>query len=104
MNNEEHYEKVINRITEIINSLCEEFTGLTAYIRSCDDKQKSLEITFVYIPLMSEMYNPHIFNRTNGVFTIHPYDVVDFNAFEYFFRKCVIKEVINNKGNVEFIL
>ena len=104
MNNEEHYEKVINRITEIINSLCEEFTGLTAYIRNCDDKQKSLEITFVYSPLIIEIYNPNTFNRIKGIFTIHPYDVVDFNAFEYFFRKRVIKEVINNKDNVEFVL
>ena len=113
MSNTGLYEEkdTINKIVEITKSLCEEFPGLTTYVRNCDNrrsgdyvlpyKYQGLEITFVYIPLMIDINNPHIFSHRHCFFTVYPHDIVDLDVFEKVFRKTVIKEVINNKDRFE---
>ena len=75
-------------ILEIIDSLRYEFPGLMVFTREINSE--SLEITFIYIPLMINERNPH-------VFTINYCDIVNFNTFEHLFRERVINEVIKGE-------
>ena len=80
-------------ILEIIDSLHEEFPGLMVFTREINSG--SLEITFIYIPLMINEHNPHVFSHNRcSVFTINYCDIVNFNTFEHLFRERVINEVI----------
>ena len=72
-------------ILEITDSLRYEFPGLMVFAREINSG--SLEITFIYIPLLIDDNNPH-------VFTINYCDIVNFNTFENLFRERVINEVI----------
>ena len=72
-------------ILEFTDSLREEFPGLMFFAREINSG--SLEITFIYNPLMINERNPH-------VFIINYHDIVNFNTFEQVFRERVIKEVI----------
>ena len=83
-------------ILEIINSLRYEFPGLMVFAREINSG--SLEITFIYIPLMIDDNNPHIFSHNRcSVFTINYCDIVNFNTFEHLFRERVINEVIKGE-------
>ena len=75
-------------ILEIIDSLRYEFPGLMVFTREINSE--SLEITFIYISLMINERNPH-------VFTINYCDIVNFNTFEHLFRERVINEVIKGE-------
>ena len=80
-------------ILEITHSLPEEFPGLMVFTREINSG--SLEITFIYIPLMINEHNPHVFSHNRcSVFTINYCDIVNFNTFEHLFRERVINEVI----------
>ena len=80
-------------ILEIAHSLPEEFPGLMVFTREINSG--SLEITFIYIPLMINEHNPHVFSHNRcSVFTINYCDIVNFNTFEHLFRERVINEVI----------
>ena len=72
-------------ILEITDSLRDEFPGLMVFAREINSG--TLEITFIYIPLMINERNPHVFN-------INYQDIVNFNTFEQVFRERVINEVI----------
>ena len=83
-------------ILEIIDSLRYEFTGLMVFAREINSG--SLEITFIYIPLMIDDNNPHVFSHNRcSVFTINYCDIVNFNTFEHLFRERVINEVIKGE-------
>ena len=87
------HEDYKHMILEIINSLRYEFPGLMVFAREINSG--SLEITFIYIPLMIDDNNPHIFSHNRcSVFTINYHDIVNFNTFEQVFRERVINEVI----------
>ena len=75
-------------ILEIIDSLRYEFPGLMVFTREINSG--TLEITFIYIPLMIDERNPH-------VFTINYCDIDNFNTFEQLFRERVINEVIKGE-------
>lgn len=80
-------------ILEITHSLPEEFPGLMVFTREINSG--SLEITFIYIPLMINEQNPHVFSHNRcSVFTINYCDIVNFNTFEHLFRERVKNEVI----------
>ena len=80
-------------ILEITYSLPEEFPGLMVF--ASEINSGSLEITFIYIPLMIDDNNPHVFsNNRCSVFNINYRDIVNFNTFEQLFRERVINEVI----------
>ena len=87
-------EEIINRICEIIKSLCEEFPGLSASIGNTKDRMyvgdytlpsafQCLEIDFNYI----NVYNSYIIN---------PREILDLDLFEKKFRFRVINEVIRD--------
>ena len=83
-------------ILEIVNSLCYEFPGLMVFTKEINSR--SLEITFIYIPLMINEQNPHVFSHDRcSVFTINYNDIVNFNTFEQVFREHVINEVIKGE-------
>ena len=83
-------------ILEIINSLRYEIPGLMVFTREINSG--SLEITFIYIPLMINEHNPHVFSHNRcSVFTINYCDIVNFNTFEHLFRERVINEVIKGE-------
>ena len=83
-------------ILEIIYSLPEEFPGLMVFTREINSG--SLEITFIYIPLIINEHNPHVFsNNRCSVFTINYCDIVNFSTFEHLFRERVINEVIKGE-------
>ena len=83
-------------ILEITYSLPEEFPGLMVFTREINSG--SLEITFIYIPLMINEHNPHVFSHNRcSVFTINYCDIVNFNTFEHLFRERVINEVIKGE-------
>ena len=75
-------------ILEIADSLRYEFPGLMVFAREINSG--SLEITFIYIPLMIDDRNPHVFN-------INYRDIDNFNTFEQLFRERVINEVIKGE-------
>ena len=80
-------------ILEIIHSLPEEFPGLMVFAREINSG--SLEITFIYIPLMINENNLHVFSHNRcSVFNINYRDIDNFNTFEQVFRERVINEVI----------
>ena len=92
-------EEIINRICEIIKSLCEEFPGLSASIGNTKDRMyvgdyalppafQCLEIDFNYI----YVYNSYIIN---------PREILDLDLFEKNFRKRVINEVIHRDDGVK---
>ena len=82
-------------ILEIADSLCYEFPGLMVFAREINSG--SLEITFIYIQLMIDERNPHVFNHKCSIFNINYYDIDNFNTFEQVFREQVINEVIKGE-------
>ena len=82
-------------ILEIINSLRYEVPGLMAFAREINSG--SLEITFIYNPLMIDDHNPHVFSHRCSVFNINYRDIDNFNTFEQLFRERVINEVIKGE-------
>ena len=82
-------------ILEITYSLPEEFPGLMVFTREINSG--SLEITFIYIPLMIDEHNPHVYHNRCSVFTINYCDIVNFNTFEHLFRERIINEVIKGE-------
>ena len=83
-------------ILEITYSLPEEFPGLMVFTREINSG--SLEITFIYIPLMINENNPHVFSHNRcSVFNINYHDIDNFNTFEQVFRERVINEVIKGE-------
>ena len=91
--------EIINEISEITKSLCEEFPGLSASISNTKDKIyvgdyalppefQCLEIDFNYI----DVYNSYIIN---------PREILDLDLFEKNFRKRVINEVIHRDDGVK---
>ena len=83
-------------ILEIAYSLPEEFPGLMVF--ASEINSGSLEITFIYIPLIINEDNPHVFsNNRCSVFTINYCDIVNFNTFEHLFRERIINEVIKGE-------
>ena len=83
-------------ILEITYSLPEDFPGLMVFTREINSG--SLEITFIYIPLMIDDNSPHVFsNNRCSVFNINYRDIVNFNTFEQLFRERVINEVIKGE-------
>ena len=83
-------------ILEIIYSLPEEFPGLMVFTREINSG--SLEVTFIYIPLMINEHNPHVFSHNRcSVFNINYRDIDNFNTFEQVFRERVINEVIKGE-------
>ena len=86
--------EIINGISEITKSLCEEFPGLSASISNTKDRMyvgdytlppafQCLEIDFNYI----NVYNSYIIN---------PREILDLDLFEKKFRFRVINEVIRD--------
>ena len=86
--------EIINEISEITKSLCEEFPGLSASISNTKDRMyvgdytlppafQCLEIDFNYI----YVYNSYIIN---------PREILDLDLFEKKFRFRVINEVIRD--------
>ena len=82
-------------ILEIAYSLPEEFPGLMVF--ASEINSGSLEITFIYIPLMINENNPHVFSHRCSVFNINYRDIDNFNTFEQLFRERIIKEVIKGE-------
>ena len=82
-------------ILEITYSLPEEFPGLMVF--ASEINSGSLEITFIYIPLMINENNPHVFSHRCSVFNINYRDIDNFNTFEQLFRERIIKEVIKGE-------
>ena len=83
-------------ILEITDSLRDEFPGLMVFAREINSG--TLEITFIYIPLMINECNPHVFSHNRcSVFNINYQDIVNFNTFEQVFRERVINEVIKGE-------
>ena len=87
-------EEIINRICEIIKSLCEEFPGLSASIGNTKDRMyvgdyalppafQCLEIDFRY-------------NFTYANYIINPREILDLDLFKKKFRFRVINEVIRD--------
>ena len=81
-------EEITNKIEEIINSLCGEFTGLSATVRNTKDKAyfQCLEMDF--------RYNTNSFNHSSNKYIINPREIFDLDMFENKLRKMVINEVI----------
>ena len=82
-------------ILEIINSLRYEFPGLMVFAREINNG--SLEITFIYIPLIIDDHNPDVFSNRCSVFNINYRDIDNFNTFEQLFRERIINEVIKGE-------
>ena len=83
-------------ILETTYSLPEEFPGLMVF--ASEINSGSLEITFIYIPLIINEDNPHVFSHNRcSVFTINYCDIVDFNTFKQLFRERIINEVIKGE-------
>ena len=83
-------------ILEIIDSLRYECPGLMVFAREINSG--TLEITFIYIPLMIDDHNPHVFSHNRcSVFNINYRDIDNFNTFEQVFREQVINEVIKGE-------
>ena len=89
------YEDYRYMILEIINSLRYEYPGLMIFAREINSG--TLEITFIYIPLIIDELNPHVFSNRCSVFNINYYDIDNFNTFEQVFRERVINEVIKGE-------
>ena len=87
-------------ILEITYSLPEEFPGLMVFTREINSG--SLEITFIYIPLIINDHNPHVFSHNRcSVFTINYCDIYNWDLFEKDFRKRVINEVVHRDDGVK---
>ena len=97
-------EEIINKIVEIANALCEEFTGLSVTVgntkdRTCVDDYilpsnfQCLEIDF--------RYSPNPFKYTHNKYIINPREIFDLDLFEKDFRKRVVNEVIHRDDGVK---
>ena len=86
-------EEIINRICEIIKSLCEEFPGLSASIGNTKDRMYVGDYTLPPTFQCLEIDFRYNFMFVNYI--INPREIFDLDLFEKKFRKRVINEVIH---------